>query len=192
MKFGEIIILNGTSSAGKTSILIELQKIMNPPYLNAGFDKFIWMLPHRCLKRPLWYEVMGHANKAGQIGHQLASGMHHAIVALAKAGNNVIADHVLVEQQWLDECVNLFSDLHAFFIGVKCPLEVVQQRERDRKNRTIGIAKAQYDLVHRHNIYDFEVDTSIATPEECAWKIKKRVEEGSPPNAFKRIKQLQE
>lgn len=71
----------------------------NEPFLDAGIDRFLWMLPHRYLDRRLWDEVLGRATRAGPIGHQLMSGMHHAIAALSRAGNNVIADHVLVEPQ---------------------------------------------------------------------------------------------
>jgi len=43
------------------------------------------------------------------------SGMRQAIAALSRTGNNVIADHVLVELQWLQEWISLFSVLPAFF-----------------------------------------------------------------------------
>jgi chloramphenicol 3-O phosphotransferase len=41
-----IIILNGASSSGKTSVLNALQIILDEPYLDAGIDKFIWILPN--------------------------------------------------------------------------------------------------------------------------------------------------
>jgi chloramphenicol 3-O phosphotransferase len=43
MALGKVIILNGASSSGKTSILTKLQTLLDEPYLNAGIDKFIWM-----------------------------------------------------------------------------------------------------------------------------------------------------
>jgi chloramphenicol 3-O-phosphotransferase len=63
---GTIIILNGTSSSGKTSIVKALQNVLDEPYREAGIDKFIWMLPHRYIDRPLWDEVLGLAVKAGR------------------------------------------------------------------------------------------------------------------------------
>jgi chloramphenicol 3-O phosphotransferase len=189
MSNGTIIILNGTSSSGKTSIVHALQEILEEPYLDAGIDKFIWMLPGRYLDRPLWDEVLGRATRAGPVGHSLMAGMHQAIVALSRAGNNVIADHVLVEPGWLRECITLFSELPAFFVGVRCPLQVLEQREKERRNRTWGQAKAQFGVVHAHELYDVEVDTSISSPEECARQIKARIESGRPPGAFKRLKQ---
>ena len=81
MPAGNIIILNGASSSGKTSILRALQSQMVEPYLDAGLDKFIWMLPKRYLDRPLWDEVLGLADRAGDAGKLLIHGMHQAVAA---------------------------------------------------------------------------------------------------------------
>ena len=188
MANGTIIILNGTSSSGKTSIVHALQDALAEPYLEAGIDKFLWMLPPRYLERPLWDEVLGLAVRAGPAGHTLMGGMHQAIAALSRTGNNVVADHVLVEPSWLQECASLFADLPAFLIGVRCPLEVLERREKERRSRTWGQAEAQFALVHAHGLYDLEVDTSIYSVEECAVQIKRRLREGEP-GAFKRLKE---
>lgn len=185
MRYGTIIILNGTSSSGKSCILHALQDILEEPYLDAGIDKFIWMLPERYLDRPLWDDVLGMAVRAGPVGNQLISGMHQAIAVLSRTGINVIVDHVLVDPDWLLECIDLFHELPVLLVGIRCPLEVLVQREQARKNRTLGQAKAQYDLVHAHAIYDLEVDTSLLSPEECALRIKQRLEDGIPPAALK-------
>jgi chloramphenicol 3-O phosphotransferase len=116
------------------------------------------------------------------------SGMHHAITALSKTGNHVLADHVLVEPQWVQECAELFCELPAYLIGIRCPLDVLEQREKSRKDRTLGQARAQFELAHAHGIYDLEVDTSLLSVSECALQIKQRIENGAPPTAFKRIR----
>lgn len=185
MTCGKIIFINGTSSSGKTTILRALQNLMDEPYLEAGIDKFIWMLPERYLNRPLWDNVLGLADNAGEMGHCLVHGMHQAIAALSLAGSNVLADHVLIEQNWVDECAELFAELPAYLIGVQCPLDVLEERERSRKNRTLGQAKLQFPVIHKYSIYDLEVDSSLLTPEECARAIKVRISE--PPVAFKQL-----
>jgi chloramphenicol 3-O phosphotransferase len=38
----------------------------------------------------------------------------------------------------------------------------------------IGLARRQYDRVHKGKSYDFEVDTASATPPKCAMLIKQR------------------
>lgn len=187
---GMIVILNGASSAGKSSIVKTLQNQLEEPFLEAGIDKFIWMLPHRYLDRPLWDEVLGKANQAGQTGHQLVFGMHRAVEALSFIGMNVIMDHVLVENSWWDDCVKRFHDLPAFLIGVHCPLEVLEEREKNRKNRTVGQARLQFDIVHGKGVYDLVVDTSTQSPEQCANQIKDRISTGDPPEALKKLSEL--
>jgi chloramphenicol 3-O phosphotransferase len=189
MQPGTIILLNGTSSSGKTTLLKTLQMVLDEPFLDAGLDRFLWMLPARYLDRPLWDDVLGRAVQAGSVGRQLVSGMHLAIIARSRSGNHVIADHVLVEPAWLDECVTLFSNLPAYLVGVRCPLDVLEQRERARRDRTLGQAKMQFEPVHRHSVYDVEVDTSRRDPQECAQQIIGRLTDGMGPSAFRPLKQ---
>ena len=181
-----IIFLNGTSSSGKTTLLKALQTQLQEPYLDMGIDRFIWMMPARYLDRPLWDDVLGKAVQVGTSGLVLFSGMHHPIAATAKRGNNILADHVFVEKAWVDECANLFVDMNAYLIGIQCPLEILEQRERDRKDLTLGQARAQFDVIHKYTTYDLEVDTSKLTTDECAQKIIERLQ--SPPEAFKKLK----
>src|SRR3972149_4996236 len=124
---GTILILNGASSSGKTRTREALQTMLAEPYLNAGIDRFIWTPPERYLDRPLWDDVLGRSSDAGQMGHRLFSGMHQAIATLSRAGLNVVADHVLVEPAWVRECVELLASLPAYLIGIRCPLEVLEQ-----------------------------------------------------------------
>ena len=44
--------------------------------------------------------------------------------------------------------------------------------------------------VHDPGIYDLEVDTSVLTPAECAEAIRRRLEDGPPPTAFRRLLEL--
>jgi len=68
---GKIIFINGTSSSGKSLLIKGLQDSLSEPCLEMGLDKTIWMLPKRYLNQPLWNEVLGKANAAGELGHQL-------------------------------------------------------------------------------------------------------------------------
>lgn len=187
MTRGNIIILNGTSSSGKSSIVRALQEMLPEPYLEAGIDKFIFMLPKRYLIQPLWDDVLGRADRSGEVGNRLVSGMHHAIAALSDAGNHVIAEHVLVEPSWLAECATLFSERPAMLVGVRCPLEIAEAREKSRKDRTLGQAGKQFGIIHAHAVYDLEVDTSVATAEECARAIRVRLASRKPFDAFKQL-----
>ncbi|MBW7882379.1 MAG: chloramphenicol phosphotransferase [Caldilineaceae bacterium] len=187
MRVGTIIILNGASSSGKTTLVKALQQRFEEPLLDAGLDRFLWMLPGRYLNCPLWDDVLGRAVAAGETGHRLVSGMHQAIAALARSGNHVVADHVLVEPAWVNHCARVLAGLPAYLIGVHCPLPVLEAREQSRKDRTLGQARAQFPLVHAHCIYDFEVDTDRASPAACAEAIHAYVTGGRPPRALDQL-----
>ena len=74
--------------------------------------------------------------------------------------------------QAFDEYKNLFKDFNFISIGIFAPLAVIEQRERERKDRTWGLARWQYDIVHKDKIYDLKIDSSKSTAEECAKQIK--------------------
>ena len=81
-----------------------------------------------------------------------------------------MTDHVLAEPAWVQECARLFAGLPALFVGIRCPLEVLEQREKERRDRTLGQAWAQFDLVHAHGMYDLETDglfLSVFLPNPC-------------------------
>lgn len=191
-----IILLNGTSSSGKSTLAKALQNQFDVPYLHIGIDTFVFMLPKAYLNPPLWHQVFEYhwqpdgslVITTGPLGHQLMSAMHAAVAGLARSGFNIIVDHVLLESSWLDECVERFGDFQVTFVGVRCPLEILEQRERARKDRTIGQAQAQFDVVHAGKQYDVEVDTSLGSPPECAAQIRVYMDGKPESSVFERLK----
>ena len=99
---------------------------------------------------------------------------------------SVIADHVIVEKAWAEECASLFADRNAYLIGLHCPLNVLEQREKNRKDRTLGQARTQIDVIHRYVTYDLMLDTSQLTTEECVRQVIDRMK--VPPEVFRRMK----
>ena len=184
---GTIIILNGASSSGKTSLLEAIQKTFPEPFLNLGLDRMIFALPKRYLNRPLWDDVLGKASRAGQTGHRLVRAMHHAILAAANQGINIVADHVLIDQGWVAECSHLFHNLPAWLVGLHCPLEVLENREQDRNDRTLGQARLQFNRVHAHGLYDIEVNTALLNPMEAALAVQAQMTVQKTPTALNRL-----
>jgi chloramphenicol 3-O phosphotransferase len=76
--------------------------------------------------------------------------------------------------------------MNAYLIGLNCPLDVLEQREKDRTDRTLGQARAQFEVIHKYAKYDLEQDTSKLTVEECAEKVIERLK--TPPTAFKQLR----
>lgn len=207
MNQGTIIFLNGTSSSGKTTIAKLLQEIMDKHYLRTGLDHFLDMTHDKfhhvsTNSNPpepdgfQWVRSDGEAPtteiRVGATGYKLLSGMYRSFEALATTGNNLIVDDVLFDRKVLKLAIETLHPYNVFFIGVLCPLIIVEQREKERGDRFPGLAKTHFDLVHSHNIYDLEIDTSVATPMDCALQIKQLVKGNSSPTAFKQLKNILE
>jgi chloramphenicol 3-O phosphotransferase len=175
-----IILLNGVGSAGKSSIARALQDITAVPYLHVPMDSFLDMLPARYGENHpdgfSFTPVEGHGGIAlqintGEVAAKALRGMRRAVVALAGQGNNLIVDDVMLDDTWPDY-QTLLAPYDVSLVGVFAPLAVLEERERQRGDRMIGLARWQYDRVHQGMVYDLEIDTSTATPEACARKIK--------------------
>src|SRR2546428_479887 len=86
--------------------------------------------------------------------------------------------------------VKTLAGIKVYFIGVKAPLEVLEQRERARGDRVLGRARGQYkihDFVYKHGSYNLEIDTSLHTSQECALIIKKSMDEHPKPETFENL-----
>lgn len=184
---GTLIVLNGTSSSGKSTLGRALQQMHERPMLELGIDRFIWALPPRYLDLPLWDEVLGRAAEAGPVGHRLVTGMHRALAALLDAGLDVVADHVLVEPAWVSDLARVIGERRGWLVAVRCPLAVLEARERERKDRTLGQARKQVDRVHAHGMYDIEVDSSTTPPEQCAAHILSEIDRLGSPTVLRRL-----
>lgn len=176
IKKGRLLLLNGTSSAGKSSLIKEFVRLAPELYLKHGIDQTLNFLPEHYFQQPLWDSVMGKSNQSGPLGDSLMLAMNSSIRVLLESGFNVIADHVIISDLWVDHARTEFAGFEAYFIGIFCRKEIIAQREIERKNRTLGSALLQYETVHRdqnHKIraYDLTVDTSDITPTEAAEKI---------------------
>lgn len=199
-----IIILNGPSAAGKSTLQKEIQRTFTDLYLTMGVDDFF--------DRPLPQEFDKHSQSivnnelvrkgvksvddqgrpiftliVGPGGMRAVSGMHRAFGAFASAGNNLVIDYILYDLEWLPELVACLEDHRVYFVGITTPLEVVEAREKARGTSPVGHARSHYNTVHAHNEYDLELDTSNMSAQEAALKIKEFIQHNPEPHAFKKL-----
>jgi chloramphenicol 3-O phosphotransferase len=172
MKRGKIILLSGTSSSGKSTLAKGLQKVLDEPFLHLQLDGFIEMLP----RTDDW-----------EMFRQMVRGMNSAIAAMSEEGNNLIVDHVLIDNDWLDQCVQLFGENYVLFVGVDCPLEELERRETERDARRRGFARQQFENIHKGKIYDVLMNTFEMKPDECVAKVVDFYK-SETPTAFQRMR----
>ena len=105
-----ILLLIGTSSAGKSTLAKRLQDALPAPYLLLGIDDVFRMVPQRWgggLGGPLSAEGFRYDRTSdpgvvtiryGAVGEAILKGMHRAVAAFAEAGNNLIVDEMLLDE----------------------------------------------------------------------------------------------
>ena len=121
-------------------------------------------------------EMLTHI-RFGAHGERVLAGMRRAIAAFALAGNNVIVDDLLFKPEYLDDYALALEAVPTWLIGVRCSLEVVNERETGRTGRFPGTATSHFHEVHSHEVgYDLEIDTSDCSPKECALRIISRLD----------------
>ena len=170
-----MVVLNGTSSAGKSTLARAIQARADVPYLHAGIDPFLERLPQRFVREPVegWRVVVRDGRLAelptiGPRGLALLAANYRAIAAYAAAGGHVVVDDVIYDRRVLALAVEALHNLPVLYVAVRCPLEVAEARERSRGDRLPGGARVFQAAAHAFGPYDLEIDTSAQTPDECA------------------------
>ena len=193
MRWPDLILVNGPLSAGKSTLCRALQAAIKEPYLVVGFDDFIFM------SAPRYYRGADSARQTerdrftalgvamittsptgaplsvtarfGPVFRKLVDSMAPAVRALVDGGNRVIFDHVLHDQGMYESCRKALAGLDVFSVGVFCPVEILEERERSRGDRVQGRARGLAEVVHGFMPYDLKVDTGTNRPQACAEAI---------------------
>ena len=157
MHKSNIIILNGTSSSGKSTISKNLREKL-PTFCYFASDQLDEEGFRPILRSPLERKLF-------------FDGFHRSIKAFADSGCNLIVEHIFEEVEWVSTIKALLRNHIVFWVGVHCPDSILQERERSRGNRTIG--EALYHLkTHQYCSYDLEVDSSLESSDIIACRIK--------------------
>ncbi|GEC07048.1 chloramphenicol phosphotransferase [Streptomyces spinoverrucosus] len=176
---GLIVFLNGTSSSGKSSIATQLLRILDEPYFHMPVDAFHAMRSRAPVP----------PDELDTVLHRTWQGYHRAVAGMAAAGNNVVMDHILSAEWRLKDCLSLFVPQDVVLVGVHCPPDELELRERERGNRPPGLAARQLKQVHAHGVYDIECDTSVSDSLECARGIRDFLRARPTPTAFQRLRE---
>ncbi|UYO06368.1 chloramphenicol phosphotransferase CPT family protein [Paenibacillus sp. PSB04] len=190
MEQGLIVLLNGTSSAGKTSISMELTNQKEILFHHLSIDDFYHnyndfinnKFPDLKPVRKLDDEGIG------QIIFDPIISMYYATIKLfSEMGLNVIVDTVIENDKWFNDYLDALFDYPTLFVGVICSKEELARREQIRGDRKIGLAASQFDKVYSFNEYDLEVNTEELSPTECAEKILNFMKSDQDFSAFKKL-----
>jgi chloramphenicol 3-O phosphotransferase len=156
------IVLNGASSAGKSSIAKAIQRLSKTPVIHASLDTFTDMFD---------WAAIGDDSVRGECHRVGVANFHATLPILASSRFPVVVYHGFEQHVWFEACRDSLKGKRTYFIGVRCPLPVLEQREKVRGDRRIGLARWQFERVHHDKPYTLEVDTSRHSIDDCAVSI---------------------
>ncbi|WP_262693915.1 chloramphenicol phosphotransferase CPT family protein [Kordiimonas aquimaris] len=142
-----VIVLNGVSSSGKTTLALELQRQLSENYLRCSLDMFWNMTPPMVPASSVSFP-------------KLKPAMAQCVRALVETGHNVIVDTIYSGEETQFEMNQALDGIKKVTVKVECDLRVLKQREKKRGDRKIGLAESQLETVHEGVCYDLTINTS--------------------------------
>jgi chloramphenicol 3-O phosphotransferase len=186
VSLGGVIHLNGTSSAGKTTLaeaVIEQFAETGACWIVIGIDDYISRLP------PAWHSIGDHVGpfaddgftfdlnarggiRIGPVGERLLTAYRSAVRGAAFAGLNVVVDDVAVGAGAVDAWNEALAGIDVLRVRVDADAAVKEAREATRGNRLVGLARAQDAHVHDGMRYDLAIDTGADDPASPARQVR--------------------
>lgn len=171
---GQIVLLNGVSSSGKSTLARQLLADFDTPWFHMGVDMF------GAMRAEAQTHDLDQASLT-EVLRRTRAGFHRAVRAMALAGNNIVMDHVLSEPWRLADLLTVMADVDVVFEGVHRDAAVLMEREIARGDRVIGTAAAQMEPTHNHGLYDVEVNTSADDVQSCSARIREYLAQHPDP-----------
>jgi len=161
MNKGIVILLNGPSSSGKTTLSRNIQRMYGEPVYFSSYDLVQEQMSP-------WQEYT-----AEQMVDFLTV-TYSMAKAVSDVGRHIVVDNCFFDTEEIyDIARDLLKDNPVLLVRVKCPVEELKRREIARGDRMIGKAEWQ----ERHitpkddDGYDIVVNTHTDASEDCAAEI---------------------
>ncbi len=175
----DVLVLNGGSSSGTTSLARALQDLLLPePWLLCAVDDLVAALPAALREDGAGGTGEGivlagdGSVRPGETFRRVEAAWRAGVAATARAGTRVLVDDVFLggaasQARWADA----LTGLRSAWVGVRCAPAVAAAREAGRPDRVPGMAARQALLVHEGVRYDTEADTTHHDPATCAREV---------------------
>ncbi|WP_410499796.1 chloramphenicol phosphotransferase CPT family protein [Chitinibacter sp. S2-10] len=171
----QVIVLNGCSSSGKTSIARALQEQLPQQFLNFSIDAILDALPASDLQA---VQTGLAVQRRGHDFAQLVRAYHYALPGLLQAGCLLIIDNAWCERDEKRELLTELAGYRVLLVGVFCDQDELERREMARGNRPQGQAAWELERVHQEMSYDLQVNTMGISPEDNAGLICRYIHDG--------------
>lgn len=168
----QILVLNGASSAGKTSLGRALQRQLGAGWFMLGVDDLLAaLLPFGDDPELFHVSSEGVVHTTGAFRRAEAA-WYAGVAAIADQAPGLIIDEVLLDGAASQARLSgALAGSTVLWIGVVCDLAAGERREHLRGDRVAGMHAEQRHRVHDGVQYDYVVDTSSRSAEEAAQEL---------------------
>jgi chloramphenicol 3-O phosphotransferase len=161
MKNKKIILLNGASSSGKSTLAKVLQScikdVKHEEFAIVSIDDFLKMTTNEAIYEDDVFEI--------------SLKLIDKTIEILNTNQGVIIDHVITSERIFNQIIEVLNSYKIYLIHITCPLEEIIKRESQRKNRCIGSAEASFHYLFPKDNYDLTLDALKLTLEECSSSI---------------------
>ena len=165
LKKGRIIILNGVSSSGKTTLAKAIQDLAPIPLYKLDIDDFIFMSPEK---------FNDYEHNDFSVQYAFASKFFHVVKLFSDMGFDLVVPNMFFKDtDTLKEFRVLLKDYPVLVVNITCPLEELKRRETLRGDRKPGSAQSQLQLLETQFDHSITVNNFENTNEACAEMILK-------------------
>jgi chloramphenicol 3-O phosphotransferase len=168
------VVLNGTSSSGKTTVARALQEIAGTLFLNFSIDNILYSLPKSALDR-----ISSGADISDLRLPELVRAFYACVRELLALGHDLVIDHAVTARYHAELLLAAVESHEVLLVGLDCSAETLRQREQERGDRRIGMAEQQRSRIHAWLEYDLLVDTATMSPQLAAERIVEALARGS-------------
>lgn len=177
---GTIIILNGVSSSGKTTLAHFLfERLKESGFVVLSGDDFVEIL---CRGRNTRY-------LEPNAGKKLTASFLGMIRCLAEQGIDVIVDMVIQDSPALKTTAKKLVEFDPYLVALHCSPIELRRRESRRGDRRIGLVDEQLSRVHTDAVYDLELDTGELDVSQCGERILKLLSDSPQRRAVQSLKE---
>lgn len=158
-----VVVVNGASSAGKSTLVFAAQPLLPRPFLALGLDLLLFgdALPR---------DGDGRVRDWPSLRPGVLAGHRRAVRAFVDAGVDVITDVVLESQADADDWDDVLAGVDVLWIGLHAPANELRRRERARGDRPLGDAENDLGTVHTFHAYGLELDSTEGV-DACARRL---------------------
>src|SRR5689334_10794879 len=125
-----VIVLNGASSSGKTTVARAFQEAAPRVFLNFSIDSILYALPESAVER-----IRRGADIADLHLPELVRAFYACVRQLLQRGHDLVIDHAVTARYHVEALLEAVEGHDVLLVGINCPATVLRERELQRGDR---------------------------------------------------------